>query len=365
MNITANSSSGDGSNEDNSNKGSSSHSEQSNHSNQESSQEIQVVIEIRSAGTQRIEKMTLMPGTDVSIGRAWDNHVIVNDKYIDPTHLVLSVDETGTLFVRDASTKNGSRLGKQIITEAIAYSANEDIRIGDTRLRLHRGDTMVSPALPLDFSHTFKRKFGSKLAIISITLLTLLIYYFSLSLTEITELTMKNILGAFATFGVVAFLWSLMGGFIGKLFRHEMNFSAHWVLVCFSVVGSIILFLLADILNFNLGGSTVSTLFEYAVWAVFILFFVYGALSFSTRIGKPKKMIISVLLAITPTLFVLSNLLLKDERGLWSRSANSDFSTMAPVFKVIGSASYEKHQASVDDLFSELDKELENSLNKK
>ena len=328
------------------------------------STEIKVIIEIKSAGAQRIEKMTLIPGKENTVGRAWGNDIIIDDKYIDPIHLALSVDESGTIFIRDASTKNGSRLGRHAITETITYSANEDIRIGDTRLLLHRGDTMVSPALPLDFSHIFKRKFGSKLAIASITLITLFAYYASLSLTEIVELTMKNILIAFISFGAIMLVWSLIAGFISKLFRHEMNFAAHWILVCFSIVVSTVLFVLTDILKFNVGESITSTFFKYAAWAAFILFFVYSALSFSTRLGKSKKLILSILLAITPALFVFSSLLLKDERDLWSHRANDDLSTMAPVFKWVGSSSYEKHQESVDDLFSELDKKLENS-NKK
>ena len=330
-----------------------------------SNAQIMVAVEIKSAGDQRVEKILLMPGQDIMIGRAWENQIIIDDKYIDPQHLAITIDENGSVFIKDLQTKNGTWLGKKVLTAMSLYQSNQRIRLGETHLRIVPVDTVVSPALALDFSHTFKRKFCSISSVLIITALTLFVFFISLYMQETQELKPGNILTAFMGVGVIALLWSLFNSFTGKLFRNEMNFSSHWVLICFTVVAGVTLMLFNDIVSFNAGSGLVSKILQYLTLGGLALVVLYVTLTFSTRMTKLKKVLLSLFITLVLPVYFLIDSFFKEDRELWTGRADSNLVTMSPVFKWAVSNSYEKHEIQVADIFSELDKEVAEVADKK
>jgi len=324
-----------------------------------SNAQMKLVIEIKSSSAQRIEKVILVPGQDVMIGRAWENQVVIHDKYVDPCHLSISIDDSGSMFIEDKQSKNGTWLGKQALTKKMLYQTNQEIRIGETYICIFPSDTIVSPALDLDFSHTFKRKFCSISSILGITALALLVFLASLYIQEAEELKPGNILTAFMGFGVITILWSLFSSFMGKLFRNEMNFSSHWVLVCFTIVFGLILVFVNDLVNFNSGSGATQSFIKYVTLGGLAVMFFYAALSFSTRMTKVKKILIALFISMVGPVFVVTQSFFKEDRELWTHRAESSLTTMSPIFKWSGADSYNKHESEVSDLFTELDKEIE------
>jgi len=88
----------------------------------------------------------------VTVGRALDNDLVLDDAHVAPRHLRIDADEAGAVFVEVGETLNGVRIGGRRV------AAGERIAVGDRPLRLDAGDSHLSlrlaahaltPELPL------------------------------------------------------------------------------------------------------------------------------------------------------------------------------------------------------------------------
>jgi hypothetical protein len=85
-------------------------------------------------------------GRSATVGRGYDNDVIVDDPYVAPHHLRVSRGEAGELVAEDLGSANGTYLdgGKARITRAVIDGA-KPLRIGQTLLRVRSSAYAVEP----------------------------------------------------------------------------------------------------------------------------------------------------------------------------------------------------------------------------
>ncbi len=72
----------------------------------------------------------------VSIGRANDNDIIINDPHISSHHAVIRV-ENGRMTIQDSGSMNGTFVNRNRITSA-DISFSDDIQLGSYKLNLER-----------------------------------------------------------------------------------------------------------------------------------------------------------------------------------------------------------------------------------
>lgn len=86
------------------------------------------------------------PGPEVTIGRGYDNDVIVDDPYVAARHLRVFRDEEGRLIAEDLGSTNGTFLdgGKKRLPR-ILVDGQHPIRIGQTFLRFREPGHAVEP----------------------------------------------------------------------------------------------------------------------------------------------------------------------------------------------------------------------------
>lgn len=84
-----------------------------------------------------------------SIGRAFDNDVIVDDPYVSPHHCRLTEDDTGTLWVEDTGSRNGTRRSVRGEPEhRFAVASGGEVVLGRATLRIFNAGHAVPEALP-------------------------------------------------------------------------------------------------------------------------------------------------------------------------------------------------------------------------
>src|SRR6478736_5954820 len=92
-----------------------------------------VVTEGALAGT------TVSLGTAaVTIGRAPDSTVVLDDDYASNRHARIAPDETGGWIVEDLGSTNGTYLGRTRITGPTRLSIGAPVRVGKTVLELRK-----------------------------------------------------------------------------------------------------------------------------------------------------------------------------------------------------------------------------------
>ncbi len=85
-----------------------------------------------------IELAPRRPGPEVKLGRESDNDLVIDDATLSRVHLVLRREADGRWTVRDAGSRNGTRVdGVPIRGEPVAISPGSLIEAGAVRLTLH------------------------------------------------------------------------------------------------------------------------------------------------------------------------------------------------------------------------------------
>jgi hypothetical protein len=86
------------------------------------------------------------PGPEVSIGRGYDNDVIVDDPYVAARHLRVFRDDNGRLVAEDLGSTNGTFLdGNKTRLPRVLLDGQQPIRIGQTFLRVREPGHAVEP----------------------------------------------------------------------------------------------------------------------------------------------------------------------------------------------------------------------------
>jgi hypothetical protein len=84
-----------------------------------------------------------------TIGRAYTNDVILDDRHVDPQHARLTVDEQGALVLEDLGSVNGLYEGggtARLLRCSVKGAAT--VRLGHTNLRIVAAGHPVPPAVP-------------------------------------------------------------------------------------------------------------------------------------------------------------------------------------------------------------------------
>lgn len=96
----------------------------------------------------RVAERHRLDGARLRVGRSYDNELILDDPYVCPRHAELYRDGEGNWGVRDCDSVNGthhSRYGA--LNAPCTINSGDEVRLGDTRLRVIFPGHEVAPAL--------------------------------------------------------------------------------------------------------------------------------------------------------------------------------------------------------------------------
>ncbi len=86
--------------------------------------------------------------TDITIGRGYGNHVVIDDPHVAAVHLRVARNDDGVLFIEDLQTENGAlEAGCRERFSRLALVEEAAIIIGQTHLRIRTSAFPVTPAL--------------------------------------------------------------------------------------------------------------------------------------------------------------------------------------------------------------------------
>lgn len=86
----------------------------------------------------------------LTLGRGYDNDIVIDDAFVAPAHLRIAHDAEGALWLEDLGTQNGTfDAMRQANVKRLLVGDEASVRIGHTGLRIRRAGFEVAPALPL------------------------------------------------------------------------------------------------------------------------------------------------------------------------------------------------------------------------
>lgn len=310
-----------------------------------------LVVEIISKEGVRIERVTLSL-SELSIGRAWSNDIVVQDRFVDADHIGLSLNEQQQVVIADLSTANGSKLaGKHLNSEAKLYRLGDVLSIGDTRIKIFDADTAVAPAALRSKWFLFAERFSSVKAIMVLTAMALFAQVTQTYSASIVPLKIENYLVSAFGLLMLLLLWSLLLGFIAKLLRGESHIKPLWVLGCLAIIIANILTMTLLIVRFNLQDIGLGESLTVGLVGVFAIWLFVGVLSYITHLQNRSKWLCSFF--VIGSLYAIdeSDKYLSEPHQKWHAYTETEPASLPPAFLLRNGVSLDAYLEKTESLF--------------
>lgn len=238
-----------------------------------------------------------------TVGRGYDNDIIIPDPHASPRHLVIDHAETGWI-VADADSMNGTSLnGSFFAGGKMLLVSGDKITVGNTLLRVFTPDHVVAPAVRMQKANPLFLWISKPL---NGTLLALAAGGFT-ALASYTEMWSDKPGAVTATVvGVAALIivvWSACWSLAGRLIKHKSHFSSHIALASLYTVASTLIWFVMTYIHFLSNESSFSWALD--IFLNFMLFtaFIYGCLALSATMDKKRR--VSTALRFTVVMFAV------------------------------------------------------------
>jgi len=193
------------------------------------------VLEILDRSGRVQHRLPAGPG-DLSLGRAPDNDVVLDDPFVDPHHAVLSIDEAD-VRLRDLGSLNGTWLGSRRRVDAAALSHGQRVHLGHSVVRLRARDATVPPARRDATSHGVLSAFRRPTVLVLCLLLAIATLALDAWLEE-TRTLGAGILANQLSYPLLGLLfWAGLWSVINRVVSHRPNFAAHLAIGALALAG--------------------------------------------------------------------------------------------------------------------------------
>ena len=157
------------------------------------------------------------------LGRALDNHVVIDDPHVAAHHAELLLGDNGELLLRALPSHNGTRLDGRLVAQSTPMPAHSALlQLGTSTLRLRRAGETLAPEKLLAARG---RRAWLPAAAVATALLLLMLANHWLTLDPGADYTawVQVLVGLGSLLAAWCGLWALMS----KLFQRRFDFNGH------------------------------------------------------------------------------------------------------------------------------------------
>lgn len=299
---------------------------------------------------------TRLDAVPATIGRAYNNDVILDDRYVCPTHAVLVRDEDGRLLLEDADSVNGLFVpGREGRTARVPIERRTLIRVGHTRLRIVVPDAEV-PAATLDQLADSKVEQFARSRKFALVSLAVVVAFAAISmyLESFDENTVPQTVGVVIVVPLLLALWAGAWSLASRIVVQRFEFVPHMAVVTAVLLVTLLYGEIGDYIVFLFPADAIAVLLIVGGFAITVAL-LYGHLIFASTLNRRRRMTWAV--GISLALFALGGLI-----GLAMREGFNEYTDDPGVLKPVGSgwipartaddyiASLSRLKAEVDDL---------------
>lgn len=221
----------------------------------------------------RVAEVTRSVGDQLSIGRAYDNDLILTDLHVAPHQLRFARHEgEWRLHVQD-HTNPVLLNNKRIDGISNALSSGDEITVGRTRLKVFSADQPVEPTHKLALSNWLSLESVGVLlplaTLVGVSILDLVVNYYYQS----TDLKWLEQASSILTTAVICLVWAAAWAIAGKIVRHQHHFGLQLIVASLVSLVTTFLGIAGGVLAFQLNSAIASELIDWLVFgiALFIL----------------------------------------------------------------------------------------------
>ena len=259
-------------------------------------------------------------GPVVTIGRGYDNDVVIDDPYVAPSHLRIARDESGALFVEDLGTVNGLFIdrGRQRLQRA-RLDGGTTIRIGGTTLRVREGGQPVA----LERPYRREKRNWIAAAIMGTAILAIDILWIWLGETGEPKLT--RYVSPLFGFVLMTMAWIAGWSILSRIFAGEARFERNMVAAFAGVLVYSLYNEVGNFAAFSFASRTIASFHGMLVWVLL------AAVSFAhLRIIGPTRLKLKAAAVTALALAVIGVQLLGESETRQTFGQSSAMSRLMP-----------------------------------
>lgn len=286
----------------------------------------------------------------VTIGRGFDNDVIVPDPYVDAHHLKIEAAEEG-LIVSDLSGSHNLVVnGVQQGAGRLRVSAGSILQIGHTEIGLYAPDHPVPAALPLQKDNIVFSWVSHPLNVAACFFLALAVTLGWSWLEIWAEETGMVVAAAVAGTMAIVVLWSALWSVAGRLARHKSNFRSHAALISLYLIAGTLAWYVETYVDFLSNENWFADLVSYGLNFILFAFLLYGSLTLATLMSRRGRVLSALFFAggVIAGIFILSLVSAKsfNQQPLYPATLKPYLSQFAPADTI------EQFMAENENIFS-------------
>lgn len=262
-----------------------------------------LIIEEINRAHHRVHTRYRMEENRATLGRSFNNAVIVEDPHADPVHAEVVRDDDGCYVLRDLDSLNGVQLlrnrrdksVKQAQVREHLIQSGDEIQIGKSCLRFTDTDNSVPAAIPLHSAESVFDRIATPAVAFGLCLLfaglSLWLRYLGTAnlfpWTKGVEIVTNTI--------IALLLYAAAWSFIGRVVRHEAHFLAH-----LSIAGAAALLYtgwqwFSTLIDYNFSISRLMPMLNTVVLAVLLPVVLWWAAYLALNLTPRWRMAIAIL----------------------------------------------------------------------
>jgi len=230
---------------------------------------VEVVFEVASRGGRMLDRHRAR-GERLSIGRAFDNTLILSDETVSPHHARLELDENGGVVLIDLDSLNGIRTERhERIDGSTRLSSGKEYSFGRARVRIYDTAHPVADTVRIGgLDWLINRLGGARLLAFVLSVVVVVAvteqWLNTYSVVHWQELGI-GVFGVLAAGAVIAMFWAI----VGRIAKHEGRFRTQLALVMLYLLAQSVIVYGYELLLFNslnvVISTTVSLLLSFAL----------------------------------------------------------------------------------------------------
>lgn len=253
------------------------------------------------------ERVSLDVGS-VIIGRAYDCQIIIDDPYVCPQHIKVSLAENGELLIEDLDSVNGlsaSRHGPK--QTQILLRPGDDCYIGWTKLRYRCRSEKIAPARR-DHSHQFVFSSLQQPKLLAILIvIPFLVLLFNGWLEQVRQVEWYSLVVEPAYVYLILIVWAFVWSIVGKLLVHRALFFTHFAIAA-AMVG--ITLSIEGVISYSLFMLNVDSLqasLQPVTGFLTIAAMLYAHLHFASRANRKGQLVAVITISALVTVYSAYN----------------------------------------------------------
>ena len=235
------------------------------------------------AKTGRVRELVRSDGEPVTIGRGFDNRVVLTDAYVAPEQGSFLCEDGRWFFVNSDDTNRVLLNNESLSTTRVELQAGDRLVLGRTVIQVYSPDHEVAPTRKLLLSDWLHHdSIGWLAPLVALAACNLMDFSVDYLLDTTREVEWKADVIDMLLLNLIIFGWAGIWAVNGKLARHHYHFSQQLFITTIWVIALILVFPLLEYIEFASNGATLSTVIAMLVLLAMVAWLARLNLYFST-----------------------------------------------------------------------------------